>query len=145
MQKTARKVVSKCLLLLGLLVVSIVPLLLPRIPSPCHLFHRWVYTFFLCTYWVPGHAGRPREGHSTATEQLSSARPGATLQCLLTASVSPNQSLLRRLGRARHRVWCWGTLGRTDPLPVSWSSRTSRKTEKQIAANPELTTKQAEQ
>ena len=132
MQKTARKVVNKCLLLLGLLGVSIVPLLLPRIPSPCHLSHRWIYTFFLCTYWVPGHVGRPQEGHSTAAEQLSSSRPGATPRCLLTASVSPNQSLLRRLCRARHRVWCWGTLGRTDPLPVLWSSWASRKTERSL-------------
>ena len=61
-----------------------------RIPTPCHLFHWWIYMYFLCTYWMLGYVRRPRGGHSIAIGQLSSARPGEIPQCtcLLKASVS---------------------------------------------------------
>lgn len=112
------------------------------IPVPCHLFHQWIYTYYLCTYWVPGNVRRPREGHSIGTEQFSSARPRPTPQYLLTAPVSPNQSLTAP-GIVSGAGEQWE--GRTDPLPVLWSSRTSKTTDKHVATNPELIIRQAEQ
>lgn len=93
MQKTAQKVVNTCLLLLGLLVVSILPLLLPlEFPFPAtFIFSGSPYPCGTPTgYWPCEKAMR---GSFQGTEHPWSARPGTILQwplCTYWLSVSVN-------------------------------------------------------
>lgn len=114
-----------------------------RISIPCHLFHWWIYTYFLYTYWVPSYVRGPSEGHSIGTEQLSGTRPGAIPQqspSSLGFSLCPANSYC---GTCAMLGLCL-VLG-NNRKEVLRSSRISRKTDKQITANPELIAKQAEQ